>query len=95
MTVGGVFISLAIKDLLWVLWMASDILASGLFWPLILGINGKWGTNKGAIASMVVGGIFVLWHYLIDLGVALPGIIPAWPGRSWPFSISFMKKFSA
>ncbi len=87
MAVCGIFISIAIKDLLWVLWMASDILASGVFWPLILGIYTKWGTTKGAIASMLVGAAFVLWHYLIDLGVALPSIIPAWPGRSWPFSI--------
>jgi Na+/proline symporter len=36
---------------------------------------------------MVVGAVFTLWHYLIDLGVNLPSIIPAWPGRSWPFSI--------
>jgi SSS family solute:Na+ symporter len=87
MAVCGVFISLAIKDMLWVLWMASDILAAGVFWPLILGIYARWGTTKGAIASMVVGGVFTLWHYLIDLGVDLPSIIPAWPGRSWPFSI--------
>ncbi len=87
MAVCGIFISLAIKDMLWVLWMASDILAAGVFWPLILGMYGKWGTNQGAISSMVVGAIFTLWHYLIDLGVKLPSIIPAWPGRSWPFSI--------
>jgi SSS family solute:Na+ symporter len=83
----GIFISLAIRDLLWVLWMASDILAAGVFWPLILGMYGKWGTSKGAISSMLVGGAFTLWHYLIDLGVKLPSIIPAWPGRSWPFSV--------
>jgi SSS family solute:Na+ symporter len=83
----GIFVSLAIRDLLWVLWMASDILAAGVFWPLILGIYGKWGTSKGAISSMLVGGAFTLWHYLIDLGIKLPSIIPAWTGRSWPFSI--------
>jgi SSS family solute:Na+ symporter len=87
MAVCGVFIALAIKDMLWVLWMSSDILAAGVFWPLILGMYGKWGTTKGAITSMVVGGVFTLWHYLIDLGVDLPSIIPSWPGRSWPFSI--------
>ncbi len=83
----GVFISLAIKDLLWVLWMASDILAGGVFWPLVLGIYGKWGTTKGAIASMLVGGLFTLWNYLIDLGVSLPYLMPVWPGRGWPFSV--------
>jgi SSS family solute:Na+ symporter len=83
----GIFISLAIRDLLWVLWMASDILAAGVFWPLILGMYGKWGTSKGAIASMLVGGGFTLWHYLIWLGVKLPVIMPAWPGRNWPFSV--------
>lgn len=83
----GVFVALQIRDLLWVLWMASDILAAGVFWPLILGMYTRWGTNQGAISSMVVGSGYVLWHYLIDLGVKLPAIIPAWPGRSWPFSV--------
>jgi SSS family solute:Na+ symporter len=87
MAVCGIFISLAIKDLLWVLWMASDILAAGVFWPLVLGMYGKWGTTKGAIASMLVGGVFTLWHYLIDLGVQLPYLMPNWPGRNWPFSV--------
>ncbi len=87
MAVCGIFISLAIKDMLWVLWMASDILAAGVFWPLFLGIHSKWGTTKGAVASMIAGGLFTLWHYLIDLGVALPYLMPNWPGRSWPFSV--------
>ncbi len=83
----GIFVALAIRDLLWVLWMASDILAAGVFWPLILGMYTKWGTAQGAVASMSLGSIYVLWQYLIDLGVRLPSIIPTWPGRSWPFSI--------
>jgi SSS family solute:Na+ symporter len=83
----GILVSLLVRDLLWVLWMASDILAAGVFWPLILGMYTKWGTNPGAIASMLAGSLYVLWQYLIDLGVKLPSIIPAWPGRSWPFSI--------
>ena len=87
MAICGIFISLAIKDLLGVLWMASDILAAGVFWPLVLGMYWKWGTSKGAIASMLVGGVFTLWHYLIDLGVTLPSIRPDWPGKGWPFSV--------
>ena len=87
MAVCGVVISWRIKDLLWVLWMASDILAAGVFWPLILGLYGKWGTSKGAIASMLVGGGFTLWHYLISLGVTLPYLMPDWPGKTWPFSV--------
>jgi SSS family solute:Na+ symporter len=83
----GILVAVLIRDLLWVLWMASDILAAGVFWPLILGMYTKWGTNQGAIASMLAGSLYVLWQYLIDLGVKLPSIIPAWPGRSWPFSI--------
>ena len=83
----GILVALLIRDLLWVLWMASDILAAGVFWPLILGMYTKWGTTAGAIVSMLAGSLYVLWQYLIDLGVGLPSIIPAWPGRSWPFSI--------
>jgi len=74
MALMGVFVALQIRDLLWVLWMASDILAAGVFWPLVLGMYTKWGTNQGAIASMVVGSGYVLWHYLIDLGMKLRGI---------------------
>jgi Na+(H+)/acetate symporter ActP len=48
---------------------------------------GKWGTSKGAISSMLVGGGFTLWHYLITLGVKLPVLMPAWPGRNWPFTV--------
>lgn len=87
MAVLGILIAVLIRDLLWVLWMSSDILAAGVFFPLLLGMYTKWGTNKGAIASMLAGALYVLWQYLIDLGVALPSIIPTWPGRSWPFSI--------
>lgn len=83
----GILIAVLVRDLLWVLWMASDILAAGVFWPLVLGMYTKWGTNQGAVASMLAGSLYVLWQYLIDLGVGLPSIIPAWPGRSWPFSI--------
>ena len=83
----GILVAVLIRDLLWVLWMASDILAAGVFWPLILGMYTKWVTNAGAIASMLAGSLHVLWQYLIGLGVGLPSIIPAWPGRSWPFSI--------
>jgi SSS family solute:Na+ symporter len=83
----GILVAVLVRDLLWVLWMASDILAAGVFWPLVLGMYTKWGTNQGAIASMLAGSLYVLWQYLIDLGVGLPSIIPAWPGRSWPFSI--------
>ena len=83
----GILVAVLIRDLLWVLWMASDILAAGVFWPLILGMHTKWGTNQGAIASMLAGSLYVLWQYLINLGVKLPSIIPNWPGRSWPFSI--------
>jgi len=48
-TVSGIFISLAVKDLLWVLWMASNILASGVFWPLFLGMYYRWATTTGAM----------------------------------------------
>ena len=83
----AILISLTIQDMLWVLWMSSDILATGVFWPIVLGMFGRWGTTKGAVSSMVAGSLFTLWHYLIDLGLKLPSVIPAWPGRTWPFSI--------
>ncbi|MBD8004533.1 sodium:solute symporter family protein [Bacillus norwichensis] len=72
----GAFISLRIPDALWVLWMSSDILASGVLVPLILAFIWKRGTAAGAIASLVMGSSFVLYNFMVDMGVKLPTFWP-------------------
>lgn len=75
----GMFIAIRIPDALWVLWMASDILAAGVFVPLIFGFFWRRGTSVGALASIVFGCGFVLYNFFIDLGFALPSF---WWGDS-------------
>lgn len=52
--------------------LANEFLAAGLFFPLILGFFWKRGNTVGAIASIVCGGGFILYGFLVELGVALP-----------------------
>lgn len=52
--------------------LASEFLAAGLFFPLILGFFWKRGNTVGAIASIICGGGFILYGFLVELGVALP-----------------------
>ena len=66
------------KKLLFVLmtleisWMASDIITTGVFVPLILGFVWKRGNTKGAMASMLAGFVYCFYNLLISLGLGLP-----------------------
>lgn len=70
----GMFIAVRIPDALWVLWMSSDILAAGLFVPMIFGFFWRRGTSVGALSSIIFGCGFVLYNFFIDLGFKLPSI---------------------
>lgn len=71
-TVIAVLIGLEIRSILKVGWIAADFLATGAFIPLVLGFIWLKGTNAGALASMLFGGIFSLYNLAISLGVSLP-----------------------
>ncbi len=77
----GLFIALKLRNILWVLWMSSDIIMCGAFCPLIMGFLWRRGNSKGALASMIGGSAFVLYNVLVDLGIKMPVFWPGWPYR--------------
>jgi len=71
-----IFIAVRIPDALSVLWMSSDILAAGVLVPLMASFVWQRGTAIGAVSSILMGSGFVLYNFVIDLGLGLP--------RFWP-----------
>ena len=68
-TVIGVIISLEIRSILDVSWIAADIIATGVFFPLVLGFIFRSGNNYGAIASMIFSIFYVGYHLLIQFKI--------------------------
>ena len=71
-TVVALVIALQIRSILEISWIASDIITTGVFVPLIFGFFFKRGNSKGANASMIVGLIYCFYNLLIYFGVKLP-----------------------
>ncbi len=71
-TIIALIISLYIRSILEISWIASDIITTGVFVPLIGGFIWRRGNSKGAISSMFVGLAYCLYNLLISLGVSLP-----------------------
>lgn len=71
-TLIGIYISLEIKSILKVSWIAADFLATGAFTPLVLGFIWKRGNAKGAIVSMIFGILYSSYNLLISLNIDLP-----------------------
>ena len=71
-TLIALFFSLKVRSILEVSWIASDIITTGIFVPLVLGFFWSRGNSNGAVASMVMGAIFCFYHYLISIGLNLP-----------------------
>lgn len=65
-------IAIRIKSILKISWIASDIITTGAFIPLLLGFVWRRGNSKGALASMVGGIIYCGYNFLITLGLNLP-----------------------
>lgn len=70
-TIIALIISLKIRSILDISWIASDIITTGVFIPLILGFIWKKGNSKGALTSMLTGFIYCLYNLLIDFGIPL------------------------
>ncbi len=68
-SIAGIFISLQIKSILDIAWIAADIIATGIFFPLILGFFFRAGNNYGTIFSMIFSLIYVFYHLLIQFKV--------------------------
>ncbi len=71
-TLLALLIALKIRSILQVSWIASDVITTGVFVPLIMGFYSRRGTEKGAYASMVFGLLYCSYHLLVQFGVSLP-----------------------
>jgi len=70
----AVIISLRIRSILQVSWIAADFIATGAFVPLVLGFLWRRGNHKGALSSMVFGTLFSFYNLAISLGLDLPSL---------------------
>ena len=71
-TAVALLISLRIRSILELSWMASDIITTGIFVPLLMGFFWRRGNTKGALASIAVGFLYCLYNLAISMGLALP-----------------------
>ena len=65
-------IALRIRSILEISWIASDIITTGVFVPLLAGFFWRRGTSQGAAASMIVGFSYCVYNLLISFHVPLP-----------------------
>jgi SSS family solute:Na+ symporter len=68
----GFIVAIRIPDALVVLSLASQILAAGIFVPMTFGFFWRRGTSVGAISSIIAGSGFIMYNYLVELGISLP-----------------------
>lgn len=65
-------ISLGIRSILQISWLASDVITTGVFVPLVAGFVWRRGNSNGALASMISGLIYCGYNLLISFGLPLP-----------------------
>ena len=65
-------IALEIRSILTISWIASDIITTGVFVPLVGGFIWRRATSQAALSSIIAGGVYSLYNLLIFLGVELP-----------------------
>lgn len=78
-TVAALAISLKFRSILEISWIASDVITTGVFTPLLAGFIWRRGNAKGAMASMVFGIIYCIYNFFIYLGFDLPSF---WESKS-------------
>lgn len=71
-TAVALVISLGIRSILKISWMASDIITTGVFVPLVMGFFWRRGNTYGALSSLGVGFVYCLYNLAISLGLPLP-----------------------
>lgn len=71
-TGAALLISLKIRSILEISWIASDIITTGVFVPLLAGFFWRRGTSQGAMVSMLWGLCYCGYNLLIGFGVPLP-----------------------
>lgn len=72
-------ISMGIRSILKISWMASDIITTGVFVPLVMGFFWRRGNSRGALASIGTGFVYCIYNLLISFGVPLPSF---WKAQS-------------
>lgn len=78
-TAVALLVSLGIRSILEISWIASDVITTGVFVPLVAGFIWRRGNAKGAMASMLWGLSYCGYNLLISLGVPLPSF---WQAQS-------------
>lgn len=78
-TVCALLITLGVRSILQISWMASDVITTGVFVPLVAGFVWRRGNAPGAMASMVVGLSYCLYNLLISAGLPPPSF---WAAQS-------------
>lgn len=71
-TAAALVIALGIRSILEISWIASDVITTGVFVPMVAGFIWRRGNAKGAAASMCVGLSYCIYNLLIFLGIKLP-----------------------
>lgn len=71
-TLIAILIAFKIRSILDVSWIAADLIATGVFCPLVLGFFWKRGTHTGAVTAITTGGLYCLYNLLPQFGVNLP-----------------------
>lgn len=71
-SVVAIFLAAAVRSILKLSFVASDIITSGVFIPLVMGFFWKRGNSYGAAASMIFGVFFAVYNLLIVQGLSLP-----------------------
>ena len=71
-TGAALVIALHIRSILEISWIASDVITTGVFIPLVAGFVWRRGTAEAAMASMVLGLVYCGYNLLISLGLSLP-----------------------
>ena len=61
-----------IRSILEVSMIASSVITTGAFVPLIAGFVWKRGNNAGALSSMIFGLLYSIYNFLIFLDIPLP-----------------------
>ena len=75
----ALIISLRIRSILDISWIASDVITTGVLIPLVAGFIWRRGNSKGAMASMIVGLCYSIYNFLIWSGINLPAF---WTSQS-------------
>ena len=91
-TLCALLISLGIRSILQVSWIASDVITTGVFVPLVAGFLWRRGNAKGAMASMVAGLSYCVYNLLITMGLPLPHFWVSQSAQQVILGVSFRRR---